>query len=73
MKYYEGGFLKGLRHGECTFIDFDGSKFRKEMRNDLKDGKGCLQFPNGNHYEGDFVNDQKVGFGKLSYQNKNYY
>jgi len=55
------------------FTYFDGTKYRGEFKNDLKEGKGKLTFINGDCYEGLFESRNNTLFildiGKLRFNN----
>ena len=51
------------------FLDESGRRYEGERKNDLKEGKGILYFPNGDRYEGEFKNDKMDGKGIYYYEN----
>lgn len=57
ISYSENSFYQG----EFTGID------------DKRQGKGCMDFSNGDSYEGDWENDLQEGQGNLRYSNRNEY
>ena len=72
--YYEGDFDE---NGEKTMGDVyykDGGRYRGELKNDLKHGKGVYYFPvkkeKGKKYDGDWVDDKMHGEGKLKENGK---
>ncbi len=64
---YEGDFVDGKRERKGKYIDKDGT-YNGEWLNDLMNGKGILNYNNGNKYEGDFVNGKFEGKGKFSFE-----
>ena len=44
-----------------------------QWRHDKAEGKGKINHPNGEYYEGDFVNDQAEGYGKYMHKDGSYY
>ena len=60
---------------ELSIINYkDGSYYKREVINGLRNGYGILYYKNGNiMYEGDFVNDKAEGNGKYYWENGEYY
>jgi hypothetical protein len=51
----------------------DGAVYEGEFRNGKIDGKGMLQFRNGNRYIGNWSNQRPQGKGRMKYANENEY
>ena len=46
----------------------NGSRYKGELLNGEKDGKGTYYYTNGNKYEGEWRNDAKDGKGIMYYK-----
>ena len=70
---YIGEVVDGVREGRGTYYltkgPYKGDKYEGEWKNDKRDGKGILIFPNGDRYEGDFKEDKQEGKGIYYYKN----
>ncbi len=49
---YVGRWKNGLRHGEGTFVDEDGTKYICNWVDDEPDGKGKIVYPDGSSFTG---------------------
>ncbi len=54
---YEGYFIHGVRQGNATFVDDDGSKFVGTFDND-KASQGIVYFTDGSRFEGVIKNEK---------------
>jgi hypothetical protein len=73
---YNGDLLNGLKHGEGTFLGFDGEEYTGHFFDDKANGFGIEKYPcknadgspNGKfqYYEGNFLNDRFDGKGKFT-------
>jgi hypothetical protein len=73
---YNGDLLNGVKHGNGTFIGFDGEEYNGKFFNDKSNGFGIEKYPcknedgmlNGKfqYYEGNFLNDKYDGKGKFT-------
>ncbi|CAK90590.1 unnamed protein product (macronuclear) [Paramecium tetraurelia] len=61
----------GLIHLEITFSD--GTTYKGEWMNGLKDGQGVLKWPSGSIYSGFFLEGKLNGKGKLVLEDEDYY
>ena len=69
---YEGGWSKGLQHGEGSY---KSSKFSYTGQWDQgwMDGEGSIAFSNGDKYEGTFHSNLIDGIGHYGFANGNWY
>ena len=58
---YEGEFLGGVRHGQGTQYNSDGSVFQGQFEFGYPQGFGVMQRPNGDRIEGEFQNGHPHG------------
>lgn len=63
MITYEGGFKKGLRHGDGILILRNGDAYKCKFENDVIEGLGTVIYNNGNKYVGNFRNGVRDGVG----------
>ena len=81
---YEGDFKEGAYHGiGRTFDDVgreglyglwaNGIYQGKPLEGDCENGKGKLEMPSGDIYEGNFKDCQMVGEGRIAYKNGDVY
>jgi hypothetical protein len=59
---------KGLKYFRSENNTYKGDFFAGSI-----EGKGVMDFWNGDRYEGDFVNDTSLGKCKYIYNNSDYY
>lgn len=65
---YEGSFVNGVRHGYGKMRFNDGKEFLGNWKDDARNGRGKLFFPDGNSYvEGTFVNGLAEGYATFRY------
>lgn len=64
---------KKLREKKVSFDLGDGSTYKGEWLNGMRDGKGKLTNDNGHHYTGEWLADMKHGFGKQDFKNGDIY
>jgi hypothetical protein len=70
---YEGGFLKGRRHGAGTLTYANGDLYDGHWENGAKSGIGKATYVNNGHYHGYFRDGKKAGNGLFMYKNKDRY
>lgn len=63
-KKYIGDFKDEYPHGSGKFFYVDGAVFKGEVFRGKQQGKGEMQYPNGDRYVGEFFEDFKDGEGK---------
>lgn len=51
----------------------DGNNYIGNISNNVKNGKGTIEFSNGDIYEGDWINDEMHGKGKYQFENGDIY
>lgn len=47
----------------------DGSEFRGNFDENLKNGSGTMLYPSGNSYSGEWLHNQRHGFGTMTWVN----
>ena len=65
-RYYEGDWHVGHWHGYGVIRDADGSVYKGQVVNDLKEGIGSMQFTDGRIFRGEFRQDEAFE-GTMSY------
>jgi len=66
---YQGGLLKGERHGQGFVVAFDGDSLfslNGNFRNGLANGQGKIIYSDGSTYEGGFLDGDYHGLGILT-------
>lgn len=64
--HYHGEAVKGSvkdGKGEIKYAS-DGSYYRGDFVNNMREGRGELLMPNGDRYIGEWQGDMKSGYGK---------
>src|SRR6185436_17170323 len=64
--YYEGEFLKGLRHGTGTIVNDAGFSYTGQWAYGEESGKGTAVYTNGARYEGEFKAGKREGQGRAT-------
>ena len=59
---YKGEYFNNLRHGDGTFLFYDGSKYIGKWKNNYRHGIGTYIFKNGFKLVGKWDKDFFVGF-----------
>jgi len=71
---YEGGMLRGLRHGEGVFRSGNGQLvYEGSWVHGKRDGQGSLQYGSNSIYVGSFVDNNRQGNGRMVYNSGNIY
>lgn len=65
-RYYEGDWHVGHWHGYGIIRDADGSVYKGQVVNDLKEGIGSMKFSDGRIFQGEFRQDEACK-GTMSY------
>ena len=68
---YLGGMKKSLKEGKGIFY-YDkkcNEKYEGDWINNKREGKGTMNWNNGDKYEGDWKNDKQEGKGIMYYSN----
>ncbi len=65
-RYYEGDWHVGHWHGYGIIRDADGSVYKGQVVNDLKEGIGSMKFSDGRVFQGEFRQDEACK-GTMSY------
>lgn len=65
-RYYEGDWHFGHWHGYGIIRDADGSVYKGQVVNDLKEGIGSMKFSDGRMFQGEFRQDEACK-GTMSY------
>lgn len=68
---YKGSFLNGKKHGNGTWIFSQNThdkktKYSGQLKEDQRNGRGTLDFKNGDCYVGEFFENQFHGHGSYS-------
>ena len=73
-KWVVGSYWYGKRQGYCTIYSPEGNIIAQgNFLNDMLNGIGTFNYPNGDTYIGNFEDDVKTGHGKYTFSNGNYY
>lgn len=52
-------------------FNYTSAIFEGQFYQGNKSGKGKMQYPSGNYYDGDFLMDKKEGYGVMFWLNSN--
>ena len=70
VQTYNGGFVRGLRHGICTSAELaDGTRYEGRYYNGYANGAGCARYPDGSVYRGKFIAGLRAGVGTAVFAN----
>ena len=58
----------GLKHGPAIIITLD-YRYEGEMKNDMKEGRGCLYHSDGDVFMGEWKNGNINGYGIITHFN----
>jgi hypothetical protein len=68
---YEGGFLKGLKHGKGRYCFKNGDVYEGGFFEDKKHGKGTYTWKSGGSWSGPYANGQMHGKGMFTNKSGN--
>ena len=66
-KLYIGEFKDGKKHGQGTYIYYDGGKYVGDWRDNKHHGQGTYTYADGRNYVGEFKDGKKHGQGTYTY------
>ena len=69
--YYEGDFVKEMRHGHGIYRSANGTEYDGDWMNGMMHGVGTLKKANGDKYVGEFKDGMKDGDGMIEYADGN--